>query len=422
MKYPLITTTFILCFLISGVNAAESEKILIQNATVITASDSQILENTDILIDSGLIVGIGSNLVANDAIKIDASNQIITPGLIAPYSQLGLMEIQLERETRDDSTQHYSAGFSIVNAFNPSSTLIPYNRSGGITSAIVGPSSAKTIYSGMASVFKLDSDLKTDFIAKDIAMTVSFGAGSDSRASQILMLEDTFNKALRFNDSREQYRLLADFDYDDHTVRDLEAILRVLNNEIPLIVRSNRARDLLRMISLGKKYGIKIIFHGAKEAWRIAEILAEAGIPVILDPMDNLPSSFDAIAARMDNAYLLNKAGVKILITSQDTHNSYLSRQGAGNAVAHGLPQNEAIKALTANVAEVFGLSDELGTIEEGKVADLVIWDGNPLEVSSFATAVFIDGKQVSLVSRSTRLRDRYLQKLGLTKQPLIEN
>jgi len=260
----------------------------------------------------------------------------------------------------------------------------------------------------------LDSKLKTDFIAKDIAMTVSFGAGSDSRASQILMLEDTFNKAVRFNDSREQYRLLADFDYDDHTVRDLEAILRILNNEIPLIVRSNRAKDLLRIISLGKKYGIKIIFHGAKEAWRIAEILAEAGIPVILDPMDNLPSSFDAIAARMDNAYLLNKAGVKILITSQETHNSYLSRQGAGNAVAHGLPQNEAIKALTANVAEVFGLSDELGTIEEGKVADLVIWDGNPLEVSSFATAVFIDGKQVSLVSRSTRLRDRYLQKLGL--------
>jgi imidazolonepropionase-like amidohydrolase len=91
-----------------------------------------------------------------------------------------------------------------------------------------------------------------------------------------------------------------------------------------------------------------------------------------------------------------------------------LSRQGAGNAVAHGLPQNDAIRALTINVAEVFGLSDELGTIEVGKVADLVVWDGNPLEVSSFATSVFIDGKQVSLVSRSTRLRDRYLQKLGL--------
>ncbi|MEY8212036.1 MAG: amidohydrolase family protein, partial [Gammaproteobacteria bacterium] len=290
----------------------------------------------------------------------------------------------------------------------------PYNRSGGITSAIVLPSSSDTIYSGMASAFKLDGELAADSIAKDIAMVVRFGAGSDSRASQILMLEDSFDKALRFNDSRERILQGGYFDYDDYTIRDLEAILRVLNKEMPLIVRSNRAKDLLRMISIGNKYGIKIVFYGAKEAWRIADTLAEEGIPVILDPMDNIPGSFDAIAARMDNAYLLNKAGVKILITAQETHNSYLSRQGAGNAVAHGLPQNDAIRALTINVAEVFGLSDELGTIEVGKVADLVVWDGNPLEVSSFATSVFIDGKQVSLVSRSTRLRDRYLQKLGL--------
>ncbi len=413
MKNFIITTIVFLFYLVSGANAADLEKILIQNATVITASDSRVLENTDVLIEGGFIVAIGGNLVANDAIQIDASNQIITPGLIAPHSQIGLMEIQLERETRDDSTKYFSAGFSIVNAFNPSSTLIPYNRSGGITSAIVIPSAAKANYSGLASIFKMDGELDSDVILKDIAMAISFGAGSDSRASQILLLEDAFNKALRFNDSREQYKQLADFDYDDHTIRDLEAILRVLNKEIPLIVRSNRAKDLLRMISIAKQYDVKIIFHGAKEAWRIADILAEEDIPVILDPMDNIPGSFDSIAARMDNAYLLNKAGVKILITSQDTHNSYLSRQGAGNAVAHGLTENEAIKALTANIAEVFGLSD-LGTIEVGKTADLVIWDGNPLEVSSFATTVFIDGKQISLVSRSTRLRDRYLQKLGL--------
>jgi len=413
MKNFIITTIVFLFSLVSGANAADLEKILIQNATVITASDSRVLENTDVLIEGGFIVAIGGNLVANDAIQIDASNQIVTPGLIAPHSQIGLMEIQLERETRDDSTKYFSAGFSIVNAFNPSSTLIPHNRSGGITSAIVIPSAAKANYSGLASVFKMDGELDNDVILKDIAMAISFGAGSDSRASQILLLEDAFNKALRFNASKEQYRILADFDYDDHTIRDLEAILRVLNKEIPLIVRSNRAKDLLRMISIAKQYDVKIIFHGAKEAWRIADILAEEDIPVILDPMDNIPGSFDSIAARMDNAYLLNKAGVKILITSQNTHNSYLSRQGAGNAVAHGLPENEAIKALTANIAEVFGLSD-LGTIDVGKTADLVIWDGNPLEVSSFATRVFIDGKQISLVSRSTRLRDRYLRKLGL--------
>jgi imidazolonepropionase-like amidohydrolase len=168
------------------------------------------------------------------------------------------------------------------------------------------------------------------------------------------------------------------------------------------------------MISLGNKYGINIIFYGAKEGWRIADVLAREGIPVILDPMDNIPDSFDAIAARMDNAALLYAAGVKILITSQSTHNSYLSRQGAGNAVAYGLPQDEALKALTINVADIFGLSKERGSIEVGKSADLVIWDGNPLEVSSFVTAVIIDGHSISLMSRSKRLRDKYLVTLGL--------
>ena len=414
MKKIIVTTIFFSYLVFPGVSVSGSQSVLIQNTTIMTVSDSGILENTDLLIENGLIAAIGKNLTTNDAKIIDASNMIVTPGLIAPHSQLGLVEIELERQTRDDSTDHYSAGFSISDAFNPSSTLIPYNRSGGITSAVVIPSSARSIFSGMASVFKLDGELVTDSIAKDIAMAVSFGAGSDSRASQILMLEDSFEKVLRFKDSREQYSLLADFDYDDYTIRDLEAILRVLNKEIPLIVRSNRAKDLLRMISLSNKYGIKIIFYGAKEGWRIADVLAREGIPVILDPMDNIPDSFDAIAARMDNAALLNAAGVKILITSQSTHNSYLSRQGAGNAAAYGLPQDEALKALTINVADVFGLSKDRGSIEVGKSADLVIWDGNPLEVSSFATAVMIEGHSISLISRSRRLRDKYLIELGL--------
>ena len=414
MNKIIVTIIFFLYLVFPGVSISGSQSVLIQNATIMTASDLGILKNTDLLIENGLFAAIGKNLNTNDAKIIDASNMIVTPGLIAPHSQLGLVEIELERQTRDDSTDHYSAGFSISDAFNPSSTLIPYNRSGGITSAIVIPSSARSIYSGMASVFKLDGELVTDSIAKDIAMAVSFGAGSDSRASQILMLEDSFEKVLRFKDSREQYSLLADFDYDDYTIRDLEAILRVLNKEIPLIVRSNRAKDLLRMISLSNQYGIKIIFYGAKEGWRIADVLAREGIPVILDPMDNIPDSFDAIAARMDNAALLNAAGVKILITSQSTHNSYLSRQGAGNAAAYGLPQDEALKALTINVADVFGLSKDRGSIEVGKSADLVIWDGNPLEVSSFATAVMIEGHSISLISRSRRLRDKYLIELGL--------
>ena len=414
MKKIIVIIILLFSLALPGVSVAGSQSVLIQNATVMTASDLGILENTDLLIENGLIAAIGKQLTANDAEIIDASNMIVTPGLIAPHSQLGLVEIELEQQTRDDSTDHYSAGFSIANAFNPSSTLIPYNRSGGITSAIVVPASAKTNFSGMASVFNLDGKLLTQPIAQDIAMVMNYGAESDSRASQILLLEDAFEKAVRFKRNKASILRGNYFDYGVYTIRDLEAIMRVLDKDIPLLVRSNRAQDLLTMIAIAKKYRIKMVFYGAKEAWRIADVLAREGIPVILDPMDNIPDSFDAIAARMDNAALLYAAGVKILITSQSTHNSYLSRQGAGNAVAYGLPQDEALKALTINVADIFGLSKERGSIEVGKSADLVIWDGNPLEVSSFATAVIIEGRSISLISRPRRLRDKYLIELGL--------
>jgi imidazolonepropionase-like amidohydrolase len=168
------------------------------------------------------------------------------------------------------------------------------------------------------------------------------------------------------------------------------------------------------MIRFSNENKIEIIFSGAKEAWRIADKIAIESIPVILDPMDNIPSSFDSIAARMDNAVILNNAGVKLLITSQVTHNSYLSRQGAGNAVAYGLPEHEALKALTINVATVFGLSESIGSIEVGKDADILIWNGHPLEVSSFTKEIYIDGKNIDTLTRSQMLRDRYLKRLGL--------
>ena len=293
--------------------------------------------------------------------------------------------------------------------------MIPYNRSGGITSAIVVPASGSGIYSGMASVFKTDGLLKIEPVAKDIAMIMEFGGTKDSRAADMLMLKDSFNLARRFTTSRSS--ILKGGKYSeagDYTVRDIVAIQRLLKGEIPLIVRANRASDLLKMIAFSKEHQINIVFLGAKEAWRIAETLATESIPVIIDPMDNIPSSFDSIGARLDNAAILDRAGVKILITSQNTHNSYLSRQGAGNAVANGLSKDEAIKALTINIAETFGLEDAIGSIEVGKHADLVLWDNDPLEVSSFADEVLIDGNSISLMTRSKRLRDRYMKKLGL--------
>ena len=394
---------------------AKSPDILIKNATVVTSTEIGVLDETDVLIQNGKISLIGQNINNDEAMIIEAKGRVLTPGLISPVTNLGLIEIELEAETRDDRTDHFSAGFSISSAFNPSSTLIPYNRASGITSAIVFPSSGRgDIFSGLGSAFKTHGEIDTKSIATDIAMVMQMGGNRDSRASNFLELEDAFIKAKEFKKSRGMIQRGGFFDTGEYSERDLEALLGLMEEGKPLIVKTNRASDMLRMIEFSQKYDLNIIFHGAKEAWRITDQLVEANIPVIIDPMDNIPSSFDSIGARIDAASILTESGVTVLIGIADAHNSFLSRQGAGNAVANGMDHYEAIKALTINIADAFGLADSIGSIEIGKNADLVLWDGDPLEVMTFADMVIIDGNITSGMTRSKRLRDRYLEVIGL--------
>ena len=175
-----------------------------------------------------------------------------------------------------------------------------------------------------------------------------------------------------------------------------------------MVVRANRASDILALIDFAKTNDINLIINGAEEGWRVSRQLAEAEIPVILQPIDNIPNSFNELGSRLDNASLLHKSGVKILISSHETHNAYLSRQGAGIAVSYGLPWEEALKGLTKNIAEVFKI-DKRGSIQPGYIADIVVWSGDPLEVTSFVEQVYLSGESVSTKSRSMRLKERYI-------------
>ena len=406
---------FILSIGLISLSSLASEIILIKNATVVTSSELGVLDGTDVMIQDGIITSIGKNLSSDKAILIEANGRFLTSGILAPVTNLGLIEIELEPETRDDRTDHFSAGFSISSAFNPSSTLIPYNRIAGVTSAIVFPSSGKgNIFSGLGSVFKTHGQIDTRAIVTDIAMVMRMGGNEDSRASNFLDLEDAFMKAKQFKKSRSVIQRGGFFDTGDYSDRDLNALNDLIEYKKPLIVKTNRASDMLRMIEFSNQHEINIIFHGAKEAWRIADKLAEEEIPVIIDPMDNIPSSFDSIGARIDSGSILTKSGVKVLIGIAGANNSFLSRQGAGNAVANGMDSYEAFKAITINVAEAFGLDHLIGSIEVGKSADLIIWDGDPLEVSSFSDLVIINGEITSSMTRSKRLRDRYMEVIGL--------
>ena len=175
-----------------------------------------------------------------------------------------------------------------------------------------------------------------------------------------------------------------------------------------MVVRANRASDILTLIKFAQRKDINLIINGAEEGWRVSEQLAKAKIPVILRPIDNIPNSFNELGSRLDNAYLLHQSGVKIIISSHETHNSYLSRQGAGIAVSYGLPWEEALRGLTSNIADVFKISKR-GSIKPGHIADIVIWSGDPLEVTTFVEEVYIAGKRIPTKSRSMRLKDRYI-------------
>ncbi|MFL2697810.1 MAG: amidohydrolase family protein [Gammaproteobacteria bacterium] len=404
MKNLIPILSFIILFISSNLN---SEEFLLKNATVFTGSSESKLEKIDVLISNGVISRMGKGIKGLGAKELDLEGKLITPGLISPMSQLGLIEIELEPRTRNDSSSIYSAGFSIASTFNPQSTLIPYNLTGGITLTLSSPST-NGLFSGLSSAFSTSGDLKESLVKKDIALIATISSGDDSKAAKLLLLEDFLNFARNRNSEKEVSLLPGNQEEGNISSRDLLAIKKVTKKEIPLIVRTDKASDILSLIDLADRNDINLIIAGASEGWMVAKEIADSDTPIILTPIDNIPSSFDSLGSRLDNASRLHKQGVKLIISSHETHNSYLSRQGAGIAVSYGLPWEEALRALTINITESFGL-EGIGALREGYRADIVIWSGDPLELTTFVEGVFIGGKEIPVKNRSMKLRDRYL-------------
>jgi imidazolonepropionase-like amidohydrolase len=189
--------------------------------------------------------------------------------------------------------------------------------------------------------------------------------------------------------------------------RDISALNKLVNKKITLILNVHRASDILKVIEIKEQYDIDVVISGGQESWMVAKKLATASIPIIIDPMNNIPNSFDQLGARSDTAALLEKAGVKVMFTVPRDHNYHLIRQGAGNAVANGMSYDAAINGLSGVVSDVFHIKGR-GKLKKGFYADLVIWDGDPLEPASMPTHVIINGEISDLTSRSSRLMERY--------------
>jgi len=412
--------------LLTGLSASatHADNLFIKNATVYSIDDAQYRTeqwrpqpNSNILIRGGQIVAVGPAAQPDvDSRIIDAKGRPVTPGLMNPHTGLGTVEIELEETTVDNTTAdiRFGASFDLADIINPDSVLIPYNRMMGLTRAVVTPGVGHGVFGGQSTLIQLAGE---DVVQRrQVAMIASLGAqandaGEGSRGSALLAMRMAFedakdfaaNKAAFHRGERREYSL-------PH--RDLEALLPVLDGKQPLIVAVERAHDIRTVLKLAKEFKLRVILLGASEGHRVANEIAAAQVAVILAPMENLPGSFDTLSATLENAALLDKAGVKLAFTSNagdsPSHNAHLVRQGAGNAVANGLPLAAALAALTRNPAEMFGIADHYGKLAPGYDADVVVWSGDPLEVTSYPDHVVIAGAEQPLVSHQTRLRDRY--------------
>ena len=404
MKY--LSLAFVIIFSLNTF----AQSILLKGGMVHsgTGASAQI---QDILISGSKISSIGNDLIINGKTQVIELNGLpVTPGLISPMSNLGIVEINALDVTRDDESDILKAGFSIFNAFNPHSTGIPWNRSNGVTSAITSPGSSDFPMFGLASYFILDGSLEIKGL-RDIAMFGRMGSSYGSRAETLAVLESLLELGQKASimpvEEILETRLA---DQLELQAQDILALNNLVNNDLPFVLETNRAVDILQAIALKKKYGLNLILSSVEEAPMVINQLKASNIPVIIDPMDNIPDSFDELGSSLMLGKILDQAGIKIMFSTQRSHNYHLMRQGSGNAVAYGMSYESAIRGMTHTVAETFNLGNR-GSLVEGKIADIVVWDADPLEPSSFPKFIFIDGKPQALTSRSTRLTERYTDK-----------
>jgi imidazolonepropionase-like amidohydrolase len=410
MKRVLIPAALVAA--LTATPAAAIDTVLVRGATVHTLGEAGVLEHTDVLMRGRRIAEVGRNLaIPEGAAVFEAAGRIVTPGLFDAHSYLGLLEIESEKPTVDNQAPSplFSAALDMADAVNPRSTLIPVNRIEGLTRAMAAPSAADggRLIHGLGAVIHLGG--VDDYLTRPrAAMFASFGeAGATlaggSRAAALLNLREAFDEA---RGRLRQGRI------PQLSHLDAAALQPLLAGQIPLVLNVHRASDIEAALRLAKAYGLRLVIHGGAEAWLVADQLAAAQVPVIFDPTRNLPERFEALNLRIDAAARLHRAGVAMAFTEAESHNARNLRQLAGIAVAHGLPHAAALTAITRTPAEIYGLGGELGQIRPGYRGDLVIWDGDPLEVTSYPVQVFIDGEAVAPHSRQTQLRDRYLQRL----------
>lgn len=400
-------------------NPVAAQDIAITNATVATGDGSAPMENATVVIRGGKVVAVGQEVRPDPSIPtLDGTGTWVTPGLVIAMTDLGLYDVGAVSDSNDRSasTSRFNAALDVAPAINPTSQHIGVARSGGLTRALVTPAHGRSLFAGQGAMIDLGSDLDAVqkprvFQLANLGETGASKAGG-SRTAAHVELRNALREARDFAAGR--------WSGEDNllTRADAEALGPVISGKQKLFVEVHRAADILAVLALQQEFAkLDLVLVGAAEGWLVADAIAAARVPVIAEGLSDLPVSFEQLAATQSNVGRMTQAGIDVAIGSMGRGNNSQPRnaaQFAGNLVAltkipgaAGLTWGEALASISSIPARIAGL-DNVGVLKRGAVGDLVIWDGDPLEVSTAPVRVYIDGVEQSLDNHQTRLRERY--------------
>lgn len=425
---------------------ASAQDFAITNATVATGDGSEPIENATVVVQGGKIVAAGAGVAVPAGVPVsDGSGTWITPGIFATVTSLGLLDVDGVDESNDTRarTSPFSAALDAAPAVNPQAQHIKVSRAGGITRAAIAPGAASSIFAGQGAMIDLGDDAQAVLRPRAfqyIELGESGGRlAGGSRTAAHTLLRNALREAGRFGEdsglSGSPSRPAEATTGDDIPIDprmaegdaerasdvlltrfDAAALVPVVNGRQPLYVHVERAADIRSVLALPREFpNLELVIVGASEGWLVADELAAAGVPVIANGLNDLPTQFEELAATQSNIGRMQAAGVKVAINAGAMEQPRYLAQYAGNLVAlasvpraAGLSWGEALASITSVPAEISGYGGRLGVLAPGAAGDVVVWDGDPLEVSSAPVRVYIDGVEQPMDSHQSGLRERY--------------
>jgi len=403
---------------------AAAQTVAVTNAKLVIGDGSAPVEGGTVVVRDGRVVAAGRGVAVPAGVPVvDAGGRWVTPGLFAGFTRMGIVEVDGVSETNDAGagSSPFNAAIDVVPAVNPKTSAITLNRAEGITRAVVAPQARGSIFGGQGAIIDLGSDM--DAVTKARAFQfMEYGETGAARAGGSRPAAYAMLKNILF-EVRDYARNPANFaDRGKEallTRADAQALVPVVNGIVPLLVHVERASDILVILDLKREVpGLKLVLVGATEGWTVARQIAAAKVPVLASALADLPASFEQLAATQSNIGRLQAAGVTVgigMINDDETRQARLVKQYAGNLVAlgkipgaAGLDWGQAFASISSKPAEAMGMGSEFGSLRVGRRGDVVVWDGDPLEIGTAATRVWIDGVEQPLKTRQDKLKERY--------------